>query len=110
MKVCITIDLDETMKKPIDEWDHEDMEKMDSMKGKTVKLGKEDSMLDPGANAKPIKYTVKEGDTLKSISEKYGISYGEMTTHMMNTEGSTSLHIGQEIEIPRHFMDMSKAI
>lgn len=110
MKMHITVEMDEIKKKPIDEWDTEDMGKMDDMKGNMVKMDKEDSMLDPGSNAKPVKYTVEKGDTLKSIAEKYDISYGEMTTHMMNTEGSTSIHVGQEIEIPRHYKDLSKAI
>lgn len=107
MKVSIVLDLENVMKKPIDEWGKHEYEKMDKAKD-VVKLEKEDAMLKPG-DARPVKYTVKEGDTLKSVGERHGISYGEMTTHMMNTEGSTSIHKGQEIEIPRHYKDLSKA-
>lgn len=107
------LEIDDILKnKPMDEWDKEDMDKMDDAKkqGNMVKLDEKDSMMTPGQNAKPIIHTVQKGESLKDIGEKYGISYGEMTTHMMNTEGSTNIHEGQEIKIPRHFMDLSKAI
>ena len=112
MKIHITLELDSILKKPIDEWDGDDLSKIDTIKkqpGNIVKLEEKDSMLDPGENAKPLCHTVKEGETLKSICEKYSISYGELSTHLMNTGGSTSIHVGQEIEIPRHFRDLSKA-
>lgn len=100
------------MQKPVDDWDEHDMEKMDKAKeepGNIVKLDKEDSMLDPGQNAEPLEYTVQPGDTLKSIASKFGISYGELSMHLMSKEGSTNVHAGQEIEVPRHFKDLSKA-
>lgn len=114
MKVHIMLELDDVLKKPVDEWDHEDMDKMDEMKkkphGNVVKLDKNEMMNDMGESAEPLKYTVKEGDTLKSIAEKFDITYGELITHLQNKEGSVSIPVGKEIEIPRYYKDLSKAV
>lgn len=106
----IVIELEDELKKPVDEMDEEVLnEAKEHLPKKVVKLSKEDSMMDPGENAKPFIHKVIKGETLKGICEKYGISYGELSIHMMNTEGNTSIHEGQEIEIPRHFIDLSEA-
>lgn len=110
MKITINIDLEDLKKTPVDEITDEQVEKItDKLPRKTVKLPKDEGMMEPGQNAKPLKYTVKKGDTLKSISEEFGISYGELSNHLMNTEGTTSINEGIEIEIPRHFIDLSNA-
>lgn len=106
----IIIELDEEMKKPVDEMDEEVLEEAkENLPKKVVKLSKDEGMMEPGKNAKPLVHKVVKGETLKGICEKYGISYGELSLHMMNTEGNTSIHEGQEIEIPRHFIDLSEA-
>jgi hypothetical protein len=113
MKLTITIDTKEVLNKPIDEWDEEDMDTLDEEKknlpAKEVKLSKEEAMVDPGENAKPVIHIVKKGETLKEIAARYGVSYGELSNHLMNTEGNTSIHEGQEIKIPRHFIDLTEA-
>jgi len=106
----IIIELDEELKKPVDEMDEEVLEEAkEHLPKKEVKLQKDEEMIEPGQNAKPVKHTVIKGETLKSIAGKYGVSYGELSNHLMNTEGNTSIHSGQEIEIPRHFIDLSEA-
>jgi len=116
MKITIHIESDEVKKvlsKPVDEIDEEDEDVLEEAKANlprnAVKLRKDEAMVDPGQNAKPLKHTVKAGETLKSICEKYGVSYGEFSNHLMNTEGTTSIHEGMEIEIPRHFLDLTEA-
>lgn len=113
MKVNITLEIDDVIKKPIDEWEDDDMEKLDEAKkkpqGNIIKLDKNEMMNDMGESAEPLEYTVKEGDTLKSISEKFDITYGELITHLQNTEGNTSIPVGKEIKIPRYYKDLSKA-
>ena len=49
------------------------------------------------AGASAATYTVKSGDTLSGIAKKYGTNY----TSIMNKNGlkSTSLHIGQKLQI-----------
>ena len=44
-------------------------------------------------------YVMQEGDTLSEVSTKYGISTNELK-RWNNIESSTSLRIGDEIEIP----------
>lgn len=114
MKLTITLDLEEVLKKPVDEMDEDDLDTLDEAKEqlppKAVKLPKDEGMMEPGTNAKPVIHVVKKGETLKAISKRYGISYGELSQHLMNSKGNTSLHDGEEIEIPRHFIDLEKAI
>jgi LysM repeat protein len=116
MKITITIDEDlkKVMEKPVDEIDEEDEDVIEDAKEKlprnVVKLPKDETMMEPGQNAKPFVHTVKKGETLKDIAEKYSVSYGELSQHLMNTEGTTSIHAGQVIEIPRHFQDLTKAM
>ena len=113
----ITIQIDEDLKKTlataVDDWDENDLNVLDTAKENlpknAVKLPKDENMKEPGENAKPVLHLVKKGETLKSISERYGVSYGELSQHMMNTEGNTSIHEGMEIEIPRHFIDLTEA-
>lgn len=106
----ITIEIDDLKKKPMDEVEDEEMDKVtDSLPKNTVKVDEEEDDKIMDQNSKPIKYTVKKGDTLRSIAEKFGISYAELSAKMLSEEGSTSLHQGQDIRIPRHFIDMSKA-
>lgn len=119
MKITINIDLENALKKPIDELDEEDQKVIEKAKEnlprkkkfskKVVKLPKDEGMMDPGSNAKPLIHKVLKGETLKSISEKYNISYGELSQHLMNTEGTTSIHQGMELEIPRYFIDLTEA-
>lgn len=113
MKLNISIDLDEVLKKPVDDWDTEDEDVLEDEKEKLpknqVKLREDEAMVDPGENAKPVVHVVKKGETLKTIAERYGVSYGELSNHMMNTNGNTSIGEGMEIQIPRHFIDLSGA-
>jgi LysM repeat protein len=114
MKITITIDdLKQVLNKPVDEITEDDQEVIEGAKenlpAKEVKLPKDESMVEPGGNAKPVIHVVKKGETLKDISNRYGVSYGELSNHLMNTEGNTSLHDGQKIEIPRHFIDLTEA-
>ena len=111
MKINITIDLADLIKMPVDEVSEDEFSKMtDSLPKNVVKLSEDEADVDhPSDNSKPLKYTVKKGDTLKKISEKYGVSYGEFCNHMLKKEGTTSLAEGMEIEIPRHFIDLSRA-
>lgn len=111
MKINITIDLADLLKKPLDEVSDDEMEKAtNALPKNVVKLPEEEADVDhPSDNSKPLEYTVKKGDTLKKISEKFGVSYGEFSNHMLKTMGTTSLAEGMEIEIPRHFIDLSRA-
>ncbi len=110
MKIQITIDCDDVTKMPLDEISDKQMQKAtDALPKNAVKLPKEETGMHPGQNAKPLMYTVKKGDTLKKISKQFGISYGELSTHLLTMEGSTSIRAGQEIKIPRHFIDLSHA-
>lgn len=98
------------LSKPVDEINDDELEEVsNSLPKKVIKLPKDEGMVEPGQNAKPFKYTVKAGDTLKKISEKFGVSYGELSNHLLNTCGTTSIHEKDEIEIPRHFIDLSQA-
>jgi hypothetical protein len=114
MKITINIELDKTLKKPVDEYEQEDEDVLEDAKEKlprnVIKLPKDEGMMEPGQNAKPLKHTVLKGETLKSICEKYLVSYGELSNHLMNTEGTTNIHEGMELEIPRHFIDLSEAV
>lgn len=114
MKIHITLEVEDVVKKPIDEWEDSDIEKLDeakkSPKGNIIKLDKDERMNDMGESAEPLKYTVQDGDTLKSIAEKFDITYGELVANLQNTEGNTSIPVGKEIEIPRYYKDLSKAI
>jgi LysM repeat protein len=110
MKITITID--EILKKPVMDWeDQEDLQKStDKLPKNVVKLeNPEETDTDIGENAEPFTIKVKRGDTLKKISEEYGVSYGELSNHLMKKQGTTAIHEGMEIEIPRHFIDLSGA-
>lgn len=113
MKVTITLDLEEVLKKPVDEINEDDQEILEDAKeqlpAKEVKLPRDEGMIEPGGNAKPVIHVVKAGETLKQISQRYGVSYGELSNYLMNTKGNTSIHEGEEIEIPRHFIDLTQA-
>lgn len=119
-KVAATPGVDDVLGKPMDELEKEDEDTLEEAKEKlprkkkladnVVVLGKDESHVDQLPNAKPLKHTVTKGETLKEISEMYDISYGELSNHLMQVEGTTSLFAGQEIEIPRHFIDFSKAM
>lgn len=102
--------MEDLKKTPVTDMTDKQVENItDKLPKKVVKLPKDEAQIEPGQNAKPLKYEVKKGDTLKSISEHYGVSYGELSNHLMSTCGTTSIHEGDEIEIPRHFIDLSKA-
>jgi hypothetical protein len=75
---------------------------------KEIVLPYEETQVEP-PGTHPVKYKVKKGDTLKKICQKYGISYGELTNYMMAKQGNTLIGPGMEIEIPRHFIDLSRA-
>jgi hypothetical protein len=113
MKLKIELELDDILKKPVDEIDQEDDDVLEEAKAslprKEVVLGKDETMMDPGVNAKPVEHIVAKGETLKKICEKYSVSYGEMCNHLMNTEGTTSIHTGMKLKIPRHFIDLTEA-
>lgn len=112
--------LDKLLKVPLNQWKKEDFIAFDTARqnapAKTVNLPenvvvlpKDEAMIAPGASTQPVSYYVQAGDTLKDIAEMFNISYGELCNHLMNTNGNTSIHAGQKIEIPRHFIDLSKA-
>lgn len=106
----VTIDLKNLMKEPVDEITDEELSNVtDNLPANVVKLPKDESMKDPGQNAKAFTYTVKKGDTLKKISEMFGVSYGELSNHLLNKNGNTSIYADQVIEIPRLFVDLSSA-
>ena len=114
MKIQISIDLDDVLKKPVVEWDKKDEDAIDTAQSKLprkdeVVLGPKETMMTPAADNKPLEHIVKEGETLKQISEKYSVSFGELSNHLLNSEGTTSIYVGQKISIPRHFIDLSKA-
>lgn len=114
----ITIDTNEEVKlvisKPVDEWSENDKNVLEkakrSLPRKTVKLPKDEAMIHPGQNAKNLIHTVKKGETLSSICKMYSVSYGELSNHLMNSQGTTSIYKGMDIEIPRHFIDLTEAI
>lgn len=114
MKINITIDLDEVLKKPVTEWTKEDEDGLEDVKSKLplkekeVVLTQDESQVEP-PETKPVIHTVKTGDTLKKIAEKYSVSFGELSNYMMSKNGSTAITPGMEIEIPRHFIDLSQA-
>jgi len=112
MKVTITLDLEELKNKPMEDWEVEDEEKLEEIKASKepdeIVLPKDEAMVEPPDTA-PVKYTVKKGDKLKDICKKYGVSYGELTNYMMAKQGSTMITPGMEIEIPRHFIDLTEA-
>lgn len=107
MKFTITIDIGDVLKKPVDDWNETDEEALKSADN-VVKLPPEESQVDNLPNAKPLIHIVKKGETLKSISEKYGISYGELSNFLQEKEGTAVIYAGEKIEIPRHFVDLSK--
>lgn len=134
MKLQVTIDLADLLNTPVDEITNAQMTKVtDNLPRKplsqatnadiptgtipgdaqlpdnAVVLPKDETMINPGQNSDPLKYEVQEGDTLKKISEKYGVSYGELSNHLLNTQGTTSIRAGDTIDIPRHFIDLSAA-
>ena len=95
---------------PVDEVEDEEMqEATDSLPENTVKVGKDESEFVMDQNAKPMVYEIKKGDTLKSIAEKFGIDYAELSAYLLRDIGNTSIKEGQDIKIPRHFVDMSRA-
>lgn len=106
-------DLKTLMRVAQEDWGEEESEGLDSIKSNlpknVIKLPKDEGMISPGQNAKPFVYMVKKGDTLKSISENFCISYGELSNHLMSIQGSTGIKEGDEIRIPRYFIDLSKA-
>ncbi len=115
MKIQISIDLEDVLKKPVVEWDKNDEAAIDTAQSKLprkkdeVVLGPKETQITPAADNKPLEHIVKEGETLKQIAEKYSVSYGELSNHLLNNEGTTSIYAGQKIRIPRHFIDLSKA-
>lgn len=117
MKISLSIDIEDLTKKPVDEWTPEDEETIDLAKSEkeverenenVVVLDKEESQVKP-IGADPFKYVVKKGDTLKKICKKFSISYGELVNHMLEKVGNVYLYPEMELEIPRHFLDTSKA-
>lgn len=98
------------LEKSVDDVEDEELKHAtDALPRNVVKLPKEEADVYLGQNAKPLKHTVKKGETIKSISAKYGVSYGELSTHLLSTEGTTSIAEGMEITIPRHFLDLTRA-
>ena len=116
MKITITIDSEtqKVLQKPVDELTADDNTVLDTAKSNlprnVVKIPTDIPMIKSGDNAKPLEHIVKKGETLKSICDLYGISYEELNNYLMNKEGTTSIYEGQKLEIPRHFIDLTKAI
>lgn len=104
---------DALFQKSLDEWTTKDLNRLDKKlyfkKLKVIVLPYGESVSDVGQIAKPLKYLVKKGDTLKKISEYFDVSYGELVNHLLNVSGVTTIYPGLELEIPRHFIDLSKA-
>ena len=57
------------------------------------------SNISQSKNTEPIAYTVKAGDTLWSISRKYGVST-EVIIDVNNLRDKDLLSLGQRLEIP----------
>jgi hypothetical protein len=112
MKLTITVDLGDLKNKPMDDWNEEDDATLEDIQASKnpdeVVLPKDEAMVEP-PDTKPVIYTVKKGDKLKDICKKYGVSFGELTNYMMAKQGSTMITPGMEIEIPRHFIDLTEA-
>lgn len=104
----------QVMKSPVDDWSAKDENLVDRAKAtlpqNTIKLRNDEIMTVLGQNAKPLTHTVKKGESLKEIAEMYSVSYGELSNHLMSREGSTSIHEGQTIEIPRYYVDLTEAV
>jgi len=47
-----------------------------------------------------VKYTVKKGDTVQSIAEKFDLDPYDLARFIMEKEGKETLYEGQEIELP----------
>jgi LysM repeat protein len=112
MKINITIDLANFLKNtPIDEITDAEIEKLtNALPKQVVVLPKDEKGMEPHrGNSDPLKYTVQKGDTIKKVAQKFGVSYGELSMHILNKTGSTSIAEGEQIEIPRHFIDLSQA-
>lgn len=112
MKVVLTLDLQDVKNTPVIDWgEAEDVaiEKAQrSAPAKEVVLPPNEAQVEP-PNTDPVKYTVVKGDTLKKIAEKFSVSYGELVNYMMEKIGNTAIYPDMEIEIPRHFVDLSQA-
>ena len=65
----ITIEIGNILDKPMDELSSEDTQVIDEAKTqlpkKEVQLPKDEAMMEPVQNAKPVLYKVVKGDTLK---------------------------------------------
>lgn len=114
MKITLSIDIEDVLKKPVDEMDDDDEKAIEDSQSKLptkkneVVLPEEEAQVEP-PDTKPVKYTVQKGDTLRKIAQKYSVSFGELTNYLMSKNGTTMLAPGMEIEIPRHFIDLSQA-
>ncbi len=116
MKVTVQVELDDILKnKAVTDLNSDDDAVIEQAKSELprkkdeVVLPKDEAHVDNLPNANPVVHIVKKGETLKQIAEKYNVSYGELSNHMMSVEGTTSIYPGLKIEIPRHFIDLSQA-
>jgi LysM repeat protein len=105
-------EINEELKKPVDEIDEDKVdEAKENLPRNVIKVeeDQEEIMDNGGLNTKPFEYTVNKGDTLKSIAERFGITYPELATYLVRKEGTASIYAGQTIKIPRHFIDLTSA-
>ena len=103
---------DTVKKTPIDEVDSEDLEELKEKapkKKNLVVLPKDEPYGQTLPGAEPYIYKVKKGDTLNKIAEMFSVSYSELSNYLLSKEGNTSIYEGQEIQIPRHFIDLTQA-
>lgn len=112
MKVVITLDFKDVKDIPVVDWGVAENAAIDEAQknapAKQVVLPPNEAQVEP-PNTDPVKYTVAKGDTLKKIADQYSVSYGELVNYMMDKVGNTAIYPGMEIEIPRHFIDLSLA-
>ena len=96
---------------PVDEMSEGDLNdlKHDAPRKKMVVLPKDESARTTLPGAEPYIYKVKKGDTLNKIATMFSVSYSELSDYLLGKEGNTVLYIGQEIQIPRHFIDITQA-
>lgn len=105
-------DIDKELQKPVDEIDEDVIdEAKENLPRNVIKVEEDqDEIMDNGGlNTKPFEYTINKGDTLKSIADRFGITYPELATYLVRKEGTASIFAGQVIKIPRHFIDLTRA-
>jgi LysM repeat protein len=99
------------LKKPVDQMSDTKINALtDSLIRKIVKIDKDETESVLGPNVEPLEYIVQKDDTLKSISEKFAISFVQLSISLLDKTKTTSIFVGQKIEIPRYLIDLTKAV